>query len=631
MNSILKSGLIALYLWIIPCLVSAQVADSIQLAEILVLDDAYEKERFRLGATINRIQLQQTGTVQSLAEVLQTQSGLFLRNQGAGSLATLSQNGFAPHQTRVEWNGMEINHPMVGVVDFSMIPSHFLGSVEFSSTYSFVNPGAMALGGVIQLESPQVASRKTLLQVEQGQFGRYGVQLGYVQSQQAYLQVAYQQAKNNFEYNDPVFGVQRKRSRNASKLIGIQAGTTSSLLGKPIRSTIWAQTLHREIPGAVGTSGSDATQLDEWIRWANSVQLNQGTHPWKLHLNGAIYRLNYRDSLLADAGSDELSKSLTYKTQLKTSKRLFFNHVLWSDVTIERLDIWVETNNYESSKFRGISRFTSHSTWQINPKWHVYPIIQIEHFSDFGFAISPSLGISWEWIPKQFQWYANGSRAFTPPSLNALYWPNLGDPNLKPEDAYKMEFGYRFQKKGTDWSVLQSSSILWADISNGIQWIPIQSQWRPQNILEIEQRAFNSGIDFQIKLERWQVRSSTQLNVVRATIAKSRFEGDGSLGKQLMYVPDVQVKQMLEATYRSFLVQLNMQRVGNRFINLNNSNWLDPYQQVDVFSSYQLKWNRLQLQFGLHIQNLTNEQFSVVQGYPVPGRNYTLTLSTTLN
>ncbi|MDR0955265.1 MAG: Plug domain-containing protein, partial [Rikenellaceae bacterium] len=75
----------------------------------------------------------------SLADLLSQNSTLFIKSYGRGTLSTASFRGTAPSHTRVTWNGMTINSPMLGMVDFSMIPSYF---IDEASLYH----GASSLG-----------------------------------------------------------------------------------------------------------------------------------------------------------------------------------------------------------------------------------------------------------------------------------------------------------------------------------------------------------------------------------------------------------------------------------------------------------------------------------------------------
>ena len=62
----------------------------------------------------------------SMADVLTFNSSVFVKNYGRATLSTVAFRGTSPSHTQVTWNGMRINNPMLGMTDFSTIPSYFM-------------------------------------------------------------------------------------------------------------------------------------------------------------------------------------------------------------------------------------------------------------------------------------------------------------------------------------------------------------------------------------------------------------------------------------------------------------------------------------------------------------------------
>ena len=59
--------------------------------------------------------------------------GIYVDGTLGGARATLSTvafRGTGPSHTQVVWNGMRINSPMLGMTDFSMIPSYFVDDAQ---------------------------------------------------------------------------------------------------------------------------------------------------------------------------------------------------------------------------------------------------------------------------------------------------------------------------------------------------------------------------------------------------------------------------------------------------------------------------------------------------------------------
>ena len=87
----------------------------------------------------------------SMADILTFNSPLFVKQYGRATLSTVSFRGTGPSHTQVTWNGMRINNPMLGMTDFSMIPSYFIDDAALLHGTSSVNETGGALGGVVKL------------------------------------------------------------------------------------------------------------------------------------------------------------------------------------------------------------------------------------------------------------------------------------------------------------------------------------------------------------------------------------------------------------------------------------------------------------------------------------------------
>ena len=82
----------------------------------------------------------------TMAEVLQENTPIFIRNYGSGGLATASFRGSNAYHTPVIWNGINIQNPMNGQIDFSAIPV-FLSdelSLQYGGNGGIWGSGAMA-------------------------------------------------------------------------------------------------------------------------------------------------------------------------------------------------------------------------------------------------------------------------------------------------------------------------------------------------------------------------------------------------------------------------------------------------------------------------------------------------------
>ena len=102
--------------------------------------------------TLDTLTLRET-VVNSMADVLAQNTPIFIKSYGRGSLATASFRGTAPSHTQVLWNGMKLNSPTLGMVDFSMIPSFFIDKGSLYHGASSVGVVGGGLGGAVALDT----------------------------------------------------------------------------------------------------------------------------------------------------------------------------------------------------------------------------------------------------------------------------------------------------------------------------------------------------------------------------------------------------------------------------------------------------------------------------------------------
>ena len=75
----------------------------------------------------------------SMADILTFNSSVFVKSYGRATLSTVAFRGTSPSHTQVIWNGMRINNPMLGMTDFSTIPSYFIDQASLLHGTSSVN------------------------------------------------------------------------------------------------------------------------------------------------------------------------------------------------------------------------------------------------------------------------------------------------------------------------------------------------------------------------------------------------------------------------------------------------------------------------------------------------------------
>jgi outer membrane cobalamin receptor len=107
------------------CALTQERMETRQLDSIRITADRVLKDMGIQKTVIDTLALRESISG-SLASVLTQNSTLFIKSYGRATLSTASFRGTAPSHTQVTWNGMKLNSPMLGMVDFSQIPSYLL-------------------------------------------------------------------------------------------------------------------------------------------------------------------------------------------------------------------------------------------------------------------------------------------------------------------------------------------------------------------------------------------------------------------------------------------------------------------------------------------------------------------------
>jgi len=90
---------------------------------------------------------------QSLSDLLSENTSVFIKSNGRGAMATASFRGTASSHTQVSWNGISVNSPMLGMVDFSLIPVYIIDDLTLKHGAASLSDRGGGIGGSINLEN----------------------------------------------------------------------------------------------------------------------------------------------------------------------------------------------------------------------------------------------------------------------------------------------------------------------------------------------------------------------------------------------------------------------------------------------------------------------------------------------
>ena len=229
-------------------------------------------------------------------------------------------------------------------------------------------------------------------------------------------------------------------------------------------------------------------------------------------------------------------------------------------------------------------------------------------------------------------------RIFRMPTFNDLYYTDVGNIALNPEFTTQYNVGFQF-KKELKYGLLKNFSLkadaYYIEVDNKIIAVPKgngQYRWMMMNLGYVEIR----GIDLSQQMS-WNLPKEIVLNTgLNFTYQKAQDFSDptdndpvsGTYGGQIAYIPWYNGSFTAALTRKLWDINYSFIYVGERYHNSSNirENYEKPWYTSDIAIGRQFNWKTFNLKLTLQANNILNQQYDVIINYPMPGRNYKLTL-----
>lgn len=607
------------------------LSDTLKLHEIQIEATRISEPQKYQPIYINRIdstelQLYNSG---NLSELISTQTGAFIQADGPGGLATVSVRGFDASHTQVIWEGIVLNHPMLGVTDLSLLPVNMFSSVQLIPGNPATVFGSGSSGGTVYLSSDLKPGDAFGSNVSVGSFGQNSQSvLTNVESGSWRLGLTAERmgALNNYPYYNDLTGRFEKRMHNEEQ--GRQFMLNARWKQGPvtIKSGLWYNRIENDIAQSITQYDYSAHQHDQSARWYLHLHANKGMTGYNVRTYYSFYNLHYIDP---DATIDSRSHSIMAGGEGRFIHYFSEQFNIGGGFALRREVI--HTNNYANGARRWTNTLYLQSEYEPNRRLRLFPALRFDSYSDFGSRLSPSFGVNYTLKDDVLYARAEVKRDFTIPTFNDLYWAVGGNPDLKAEESLTAEGGLTYRVYAGANAVFEITPELYrASQHNGIRWIP-QSNGisTPVNILDLNMAGLNLVSMFDMHRDKWMLHARNSFNWTHAVIARDRQNNPDVIGKQLRYVPEWASKTFIEAGYGPMLLYIANRWVGARYTTADHSSPRDPLHAFSVWDMgirVQLSAGPWSFSIRAGCKNILNKQYQVIAWYPMPGRNYSADL-----
>lgn len=607
----------------------------------------------------------------SMADVLTFNSSIFVKNYGRATLSTVAFRGTSPSHTQVTWNGMRINNPMLGMTDFSMIPSYFIDDASLLHGTSSVNETGGGLGGAVKMSTTPANNRGFGLQYIQGvgsfktfdEFLRltYGNDHWQV-STRAVLSTSpndykyrnHDKKENIYDENmniiDQYYPIERNRSGSFRDFHLLQEVYYNTGRGDRFGLNAWYINSNRELPMLTTDYGDemdfDNRQREETFR--GILSYDHLGKSWKVAAKAGYIHTWMAYDYKRDVGNGTMahmtrSRSLINTIYGQTDGEYYIGDKWLFTATLSAHQHFVESRDkniilQEGGKgIVGYHKARLELSGSASIKWR--PIDRL----GLSVVVREEL-FGKEWTPIIPAFFVDGviskvgnvtakasiSRNFRFPTLNDLYFLPGGNPNLRKESGWTYDAGFSFAI-GKEGIYKLSGSANWFDsyINDWILWLPTtKGFFSPRNIKDVHAYGVEMQANLVVALSKdWQLSlDGTYSWTPSINQGEPISAADQSIGKQLPYVPEFSSTITGRISWRSWSFLYKWCYYSERFTMSSNditlTGKLPEYfmSNITLEKSFSFRWADLSLKGT--INNLFNEEYLSVLSRPMPGINF---------
>lgn len=620
--------------------------DTIQLKTVEIKAKIPIEQKALSHSRVDTIELQKLQT-KSLAELIQSTGPVFVKTYGRGSSATVSFRGTASSHTQVNWNGMNINSPMRGDVDISLIPVYFIDDVSLLHGGSSLSQTSGGLGGSIQLNNQADWSNrlqlKYLWEVESFNTFKEFVQIGLGNKNfQSSTRFFHEQSENNFPfYNYGVLPQKEEVQKNADyKKYGFLQEFYFREEKHQLSAKIWGGHQFRNLPQLMSYEGNNRKEYQEDDEWRGILQWEYLNNyiKWEAFSSFKHHQLHYYRSSteLEFENFNSLSNENSSLNRLlfQYKKKELFNFKTYIDFNYHLVKVEDRAIQSSFEKDRLEIFWVGQVNWALSERASAFAILRSEFYDQMFIPLIPAMGFEYQ-ISSGISAFINASRNYHKPTLNDLYWVPGGNPDLKPEDAWSADLGFKTQLTHENLSFHFQLNTYQSLIDNWIIWQPSSSgafYWEAVNLKKVWAR----GIESQLKInwdfrKNWKLYFSANYTYTRTTNQNALSSVDESRGKQLIYIPVHSANFLFNLQFKNLQWSLGNQSIGKRYTNSSNVEndfelILSPFSVMNSELAWQKQFKNYSTRLAFRVENLFDTDYMMILWRPMPGRYYAFNL-----
>ena len=624
------------------------VHDSLSLEQV----EVYGKRPLATSQTLSGKELQALSST-SVADALKYFAGVQIKDMGGlGGLKTINVRSLGSQHVGIYLDGIRITNAQNGTVDLGKFSLSTMESVQLYNANKMDNcqsASEYASGATVYLRTRRPTSDSLSVLARIGSFGTYMAKLnaqfcrwgwsGFVDGewlttkgdypfryQSQYEDTIGRRANSDIRY----YRLEAAAFHNGfsthvyyyNSERGCPGGIVRRLSDKYINvgrewdSDFFAQASWQREFARVHRLKVNAKYTNEYLRYCTDYPENQNT---------ARVNNHYRQQ----DGYGSLSYGWMPLTWLSLSAGY---DIRWS---LLKADL---------KKFSPVHRLDQKAAASAQMNWHglqAAATMLYQHYKDHTFAhcgaadplerFTPTVSVAYTlWGITMRAWY---KKIFRAPTLNDLYYTQVGNRNLKPEYTKQLNIGAEYHYDHRHWNASVQCDVYQNRVTDRIVCLPLKGTytWSMLNYGYTFCRGLNATASVGYTTGRWTLSLLTTLTWQR-DLDRTNAEAD-TYNKPICYSPTLSYGITGVVGWRDITATISNLHVGWRMWSYADpEDMLEPYHNIDLKLTAPVHiprggGKRLTVSLTLEVNDLLDCQYEHIPRYPMPGRNYRTTLT----
>ncbi|MCD8182575.1 MAG: TonB-dependent receptor [Bacteroides sp.] len=592
--------------------------------------------------------------VLDVADAVRHFSGVSVKDYGGiGGLKTVSVRSLGAQHTAVSYDGVTVSNCQSGQVDVSRFSLDNVSELTLSIGQSdniYQTARMFASAGVLSIETakPDFNERpfRLIANMNAGSYGLANPSLFYAQKLNRIFSLTgyanYLRADGNYPFklkNDTKW-IDAKRNNSDIEAYRAEVNLFVTLNGKQdLKVKAYLFNSERGLPGGVIYDNAYAAERLYDRNYFGQVKYeNRFSEKWKLQASGKFNYTWNRDYNKESSGitDDRFRQTETYLSATlwaEPVKGLSFS--LAQDFAYNYLSTTLENNQsperytylavaaarYDNNHFSATASLLN---------TFITENVRTGDAADDRKHLSPAVSLSWKPFDFRLRFRASYKDIFRVPTFNDLYYLRIGNYKLKPETTRQVNLGTTWSSASLGLIDYLSLSVdaYYNKVEDKIVAMPTMFIWKMANLGKVETIGTDVNLAAEVELgKHYKVYLMGTYNYVQAEDITDR---NSKLWRnQIIYTPKHSGSGSLTLENPYVNITYNLLYASERYSIAQNipANRIKPYTDHGISLSRTFKWKKQSLRVQVDALNLSDKNYEIVRYYPMPGRNYKITIN----